>query len=225
MTNFYQKNIEHLCSTKNFKKVDLGHFLSLSTGQLENPDLMSLIRISRFFNVDIERMIYVDLSYAPQKGQIKMLVLDVDGVMTDGGMYFTENGDQIKKYNTKDGMAIMKLRKEKFPVAFLSSGFTNHMVQDRASLLNLEHVYVGREPKIGILKNWCNELNIQLNEVAYVGDDINDIEIMESCGLSACPKDAVSSVKNKAHIVLESEGGRACVREFIDLYLSDQIIK
>lgn len=223
MTEKYRKNIEFLCSQKDFKKVDLGHFLSLSAGQLENPDLMSLIRISRFFKVGIERLVNVDLTYSPEKGSIKMLVLDVDGVLTDGGMYFTENGDQIKKFNTKDGMAIMKLRKDSFPVAFLSSGFTNHMIQDRAKLLQLDHVYVGRDPKLDILNDWCDQLRINLSQVAYVGDDVNDLEIMEVCGLSACPKDAVAKVKNTAHIILEREGGRACVREFIDEYLLENI--
>lgn len=150
---------------------------------------------------------------------IKFLVLDVDGVMTDGGMYYTESGDQFKKFNTKDGMAIKVVREKGWNVAFLSSGSTDHIVQNRARTLGVERVYVGPQPKIEVLREWCEELNITLENVAYIGDDLNDMEIMEAVGFSACPADAVEAIQLKANIILNRSGGDACVREFVDEHL------
>lgn len=151
--------------------------------------------------------------------KIKLLILDVDGVLTDAGMFFTESGDQFKKYNAKDGMAIMALTKADFQVGIISSGFKLEMVKARADLLKIQHVYVGREPKLIILKNWCAELGISLGEVAIIGDDINDLEVMEKVGFSACPADAVPRIKRNVDLVLQTKGGKGCVREFIDNYL------
>lgn len=161
----------------------------------------------------------VDLKKAKQ---IKLLILDVDGVMTDAGMFFTENGDQIKKYNAKDGMAIMALKNSGVDVGIISSGFKLEMVKARAELLKIEHLYVGRDPKIDILNGWCEKLNIDLSEVGIIGDDINDMQVMKSVGFSAAPSDAVPAVKAQVDLVLNSKGGRGCVREFIDHYLLDE---
>ncbi len=150
---------------------------------------------------------------------IKLLVLDVDGVMTDGGMYYTENGDQFKKFNAKDGMAIKVVQKKGMKVAFLSSGSTEHIIQNRANTLGVEHVYVGPKPKIDVLYDWCRELGITIEDVAYVGDDINDLEVLEAVGFSGCPADAVEQVRLKANVVLRRKGGDACVREFVDEHL------
>ncbi|MFT4543630.1 MAG: 3-deoxy-D-manno-octulosonate 8-phosphate phosphatase (KDO 8-P phosphatase) [Bacteroidia bacterium] len=150
---------------------------------------------------------------------IKFLVLDVDGVMTDGGMYYTESGDQFKKFNTKDGMGIRTALKNGLEVAFLSSGSTEHIVQNRAKTLKVNRVYVGSRPKIEVLNEWCDELGITPSNVAYVGDDINDSQVFDVVGLSACPADAVKSIAAKANIILKRNGGNACVREFIDEHL------
>ena len=151
-----------------------------------------------------------------------MLILDVDGVMTDAGMFFSENGDQIKKYNAKDGMAIMALKKHGVEVGIISSGFKLEMVKARAELLGIEHLYVGRDPKMEILKGWCEKLNIDLAEVGIIGDDINDLQVMKSVGFSVAPADAVPVVKQHVDLILQAKGGRGCVREFIDHYLLDE---
>ena len=150
---------------------------------------------------------------------IKLLVLDVDGVMTDGGMYFTESGDQFKKYNTKDGMAIIHLTKNNFPVAIISSGFKAEGVTRRAEMLGIQHCTVNREPKMDRLNSICKELSLELENVAMIGDDINDLEVMKAIGFSACPKDAVNVIKSNADIILNKKGGEGCVREFIELYM------
>lgn len=156
-----------------------------------------------------------------QAHKIKFLVLDVDGVMTDGGMYYTEAGDQFKKFNTKDGMAIKVLLNKGYQVAFLSSGSQKTIVENRAKTLGLERVYVGSRPKLQVLIEWCREMDLSMENVAYVGDDINDLEVIDAVGFSGCPADAVEAIKLKANVVLNRKGGDACVREFVDEHLLD----
>jgi YrbI family 3-deoxy-D-manno-octulosonate 8-phosphate phosphatase len=109
-------------------------------------------------------------------------------------------------------------------LGIISSGFTEHMVQDRASLLGIDRVYVGRDAKLDVLNEWCLELGISLNEVGIIGDDVNDLPVMKAVGLAVCPSSAVNSVKSECHIILSRKGGDACVREFIDHYLLPQAI-
>lgn len=152
---------------------------------------------------------------------IKFLVLDVDGVMTDGGMYYTESGDQFKKFNTKDGMAIKVLLSKGYQVAFLSSGSQETIAKNRAKTLGVERVYVGPRPKLQVLIEWCREMDLSMENVAYIGDDINDLEVMDAVGFSGCPADAVEEIKLKANVVLNRKGGDACIREFVDEHLLD----
>lgn len=155
---------------------------------------------------------------------IKLLILDVDGVMTDAGMFFTESGDQFKKYNAKDGMAIKALEHFGIQAGIISSAHKIKMVKVRAEMLNIKHLYVGGDPKLDILVDWCEKLEIKLSEVAIIGDDINDLAVMKAVGFSACPADAVLKVKETVDLVLQTKGGQGCVREFIDFYLLDEAI-
>lgn len=159
---------------------------------------------------------------AKKIAEIKMLILDVDGVMTDGGMYFTANGDQFKKFNTKDGMGIIHSIKKGMIFGIISSGFKDVGVTARAEMLGIQKCYVGRAPKMEILNEWCQELNIQLAEIGIIGDDINDLEIMRAVGFSACPSDAVEVVKKEVDLILSTEGGAGCIREFVDYFLEEK---
>jgi 3-deoxy-D-manno-octulosonate 8-phosphate phosphatase (KDO 8-P phosphatase) len=155
-----------------------------------------------------------------QKGaQIKLLVLDVDGTLTDGGVYIDTNGVQSKKFNIKDGMGITLLHEKGIMVGVLSHSRAKTILDERARMLGIERVYSGKEPKHEVLDQWVKELNITLQQVAYIGDDVNDLEAMERVGLSACPHDAHFSVVKKADVVLQRNGGDGCVREFIDRFL------
>ncbi|HET8860088.1 HAD-IIIA family hydrolase [Marivirga sp.] len=154
--------------------------------------------------------------------KIKLLILDVDGVLTDGGMFFTESGDQFKKYNAKDGMAIKALEGFGIEAGIISSAHKINMVKTRAEMLNIKHIYVGGEPKLNILLDWCEKLDIKLEEVAIIGDDINDLAVMKAVGFSTCPSDAVLKVKETVDLVLQTKGGQGCVREFIDFHLLDE---
>lgn len=213
-----KQNIEHLIEAK---EVALSEFLTKNeVNSVEEFTLEQLIEIGKHYEVNLKDLLFSDLrTLSKQLKNIKLLILDVDGVMTDGGMYFTEAGDQMKKYNTKDGMAIIHLTKNDFQVGIISSGFKAEMVKARATLLGIQHFYVGRGKKIEVLNKWCEELGISLSEVAMIGDDINDLEVMQSIGVSACPNDAVAKIKNQAKIILNKKGGEGCVREFIDNYL------
>ncbi|MCF8298908.1 MAG: HAD-IIIA family hydrolase, partial [Saprospiraceae bacterium] len=174
-----------------------------------------------YYNYPIDVLLKQDLKakYEFKTKDIKLLILDVDGVMTDGGMYYTEGGDEFKKFDTKDGMAIKKLTASGFPIGIISSGFNANLVERRAKLLGIQNVYVGGESKMGILKKWCKELAIQLENVAFIGDDINDEEVMKAVGFSACPANAVDKIKNIASVILKREGGNACIREFVDEWM------
>ncbi|WOK06811.1 HAD-IIIA family hydrolase [Imperialibacter roseus] len=150
---------------------------------------------------------------------IKLLILDVDGTLTDGGIYIMEDGSQFKKFNSRDGMGIRLLQKAGIEVGIISNGKTTSMVQARADMLGMTRVYVGEAKKMDVLEAWMTEMGIGLDQVGMVGDDINDLPVMEKAGLSACPADAVRAVKEKADIVLQLKGGEGCVRELIDNYL------
>lgn len=153
--------------------------------------------------------------------KIKLLVLDVDGTLTDGGIYITEKGDEFKKFNAKDGIAIRYLLRRGLQVGIISASISKHIVEKRAAMLGIPYCYVGDENKVMILEKWLEGMNLSFENVAYVGDDINDLSIIGKVGLSACPADASDKVKMAVTRVLNRKGGDACVREFIEEYLAD----
>lgn len=223
---FLEQNIKGLCAKFG---VDFYQFLQdFSVESVTELSILDLEAVAEEYEVDFYALLFKPLfvfdHLKPKLAKIKLLILDVDGVMTDGGMYYTESGDQIKKYNAKDGMAIMKAQEKGLVCGIISSAFTDKMVRNRAELLKIEHVYVGRDQKISVLKNWCEALELDLSEVAIIGDDINDLSIMREVGVRACPTDAVQEVKKEVDIVLTKKGGHGVVREFIDNFLLDQPI-
>ncbi len=150
--------------------------------------------------------------------KIRLIVLDVDGTLTDGGIYITEKGDAFKKYNAKDGMAIKRLNRQGMPVAFISASHSTQIVERRAQMLGVEYCYVGNEPKTQILEGWMETLGITYPEILFMGDDINDREVMQKVGISACPADASPAIREIADVILERRGGDACFRELVDRY-------
>jgi len=152
--------------------------------------------------------------------KIKLLILDVDGTMTDNGIYIDEKGIESKKYNAKDGVGIYELIKNNVIVGIISHSEKGDGIKSRASYLGIKYCHVGNEPKEEILKTWIKKLEIKLEEVAFIGDDINDLSIIDIVGFSACPNDSSDPVKRKVSLVLNTKGGYGCVREFSDLYLT-----
>lgn len=220
--NIYNQNLINLLDRKGISLSEFENIIYIPKLKIMNPGPDELIKIADYFRMSIDTLVKIpteNLDRVINRKNIKLIILDVDGTMTDGGMYYSENGDQMKKYNTKDGMAIKKQVKKGMKFGIISHGYKQKVVQDRADLLGIQYVYVGQEDKLTILNQWCEELQISLDEVAYIGDDINDLKVMQSIGLSACPSDAVRSILNKVDIVLSRKGGDACIREFIDDYI------
>ncbi len=218
---FLEQNTKGIC-----RKFGLDFNELLADFQVDSIFELGIADLEAFadeYEIDLQSLLFKPLfktdELTVKLAKIKMLILDVDGVMTDGGMYFAESGDQFKKFNTKDGMGIIHLVKKGFHVGIISSGFKDVVVSARAEMLGIQRCYVGREPKINILRKWCAELNFSLDEIAMIGDDINDLEIMRLIGFKTCPKDAVEVVKKEVDLILSKKGGEGCVREFIDNYL------
>jgi YrbI family 3-deoxy-D-manno-octulosonate 8-phosphate phosphatase len=152
---------------------------------------------------------------------IKLLVMDVDGTLTDCGMYYSANGEELKRFSTRDGMGITLLKSNNIETAIITSE-ESQIAKSRANKLKIGHVILGCKNKTEALKELALKLNLNLNEIAYIGDDINDENVMNICGYSACPSDAVQTILNTADYVCEHKGGNGAVREFCELILTSQ---
>ena len=153
---------------------------------------------------------------------VKLFLTDVDGTLTDGGMYYTENGDEQKKFNTRDGLGIRLLREAGIKVGIITSENTK-IVEARAKKLNVDYLYQGKIDggKLAIAKEICKKEGLSLAEIAYIGDDVNCIDLLKAVGFAACPADALDSVKEIQNIhIMQSKGGEGCVREWADIILS-----
>ena len=152
--------------------------------------------------------------------KIKLLLSDVDGVLTDAGMYYTENGDEFKKFCTYDGMGFQLLQKTGIKVGILTTEDRN-LNKRRAVKLGLDFDFHGAEDKLKIVKDLCIKENITIDEVAYIGDDINCFSLLSHVGIAACPNNAVDKIKAIPNIIqLNKNGGEGVVREFVELILS-----
>jgi len=152
---------------------------------------------------------------------IRLLLLDVDGVQTDGALYYTEKGDELKRFCVRDGIGILRLIKLGIEVGIISHSRNAGIIEKRAEHLGLTRVYCGFRDKAEVLAEWIAELELQAEEVAFIGDDINDLSILKQVGFSACPADAVEAVKSRVSVVLDTAGGQGVVREFVNRYVMD----
>lgn len=152
---------------------------------------------------------------------IKLFLTDVDGVLTDGSMYYTESGDEIKRFHTYDGMAFDLLRKAGIKTGIVTSENTQ-IVARRAAKIKADYLFQGKRDggKLAAAEQICSEMGITMAEVAYIGDDINCLELLKAVGLPACPANARAAVKKIPNIlVLETKGGDGAVREFVERIL------
>ena len=155
--------------------------------------------------------------------KIKVFLSDVDGVMTDAGMYYTESGDEFKKFNTHDGMGFNLIQQTGVKIGIITTENTK-MVERRAAKLKMDYLYQGKGfgGKLAAAKDICAKENITLEEVAYIGDDVNCIELLQSVGIAACPANATKKVKAIKNIIhLKKNGGEGAVREFIDMLMDE----
>ena len=152
--------------------------------------------------------------------KINLLICDVDGVLTDSGMYYSAFGDELKKFNTKDGKGIELLREKNIHVMFLTSEDIE-LVAKRGEKLKVEHIHMGVKNKRAFLTDFfAKNVEYSFAKSAYIGDDVNDKECLESCRFSAVPADGVQELKSIADYVCSKNGGDGCVREVCDLILS-----
>ncbi len=152
---------------------------------------------------------------------IKLLVMDVDGTLTDGKMYIDAEGKPLKAFDVKDGYGIAQILPNLGITPAIITGNSSFVVQQRANDLKIDHCYQGIGDKLGKLKTLQNELNIDASQIAYIGDDLNDLECIKYCGFTACPSDAVIQVKKAVNYVCTRCGGNGAVRELIDLLASN----
>ena len=146
---------------------------------------------------------------------IKILVLDVDGTLTDGKIYVDDKDNSFKAFNVKDGFALVNWLKLGGEVAILT-GKKSNILERRAKELGIKYIIQGSKNKKQDLKNLLKELNITFENVAYMGDDLNDLGVMKSVGFSACPKDSVQEVLEITNFISSKNGGDGAVREFLE---------
>ena len=153
---------------------------------------------------------------------IKLAAFDVDGGLTDGSLTFDENGHEYKTFNAKDGQGFVNLNKAGIITAIITAR-DNGTVYHRAKNLNITELHQGSKNKIATLESIMQKYNISFDEIAYMGDDLPDICILEKVALKGCPNDAVDEVKAIANFIASKNGGRGAVREFCDYILKKGI--
>jgi 3-deoxy-D-manno-octulosonate 8-phosphate phosphatase (KDO 8-P phosphatase) len=146
---------------------------------------------------------------------IELIVLDVDGTMTDSHITYSENGDEIKSFNVKDGLAIASWRKLGKQVAIIT-GRSSSIVARRAKELHIEHFYQGIHNKKEVLEDLLEKLDLTMDNVAAIGDDLNDLQMLRSAKISFVPRDASAYVDKIATVILSKKGGDGAVREMIE---------
>ncbi len=148
----------------------------------------------------------------------KLIITDIDGVWTDGGMYYTREGDVMKRFHVSDGWGVIFCRDLGIPVAIMT-GENTEIVQKRGEKLRVPYIYLGVKDKLKLAQELCAELGISLQDVAFMGDDINDLPLLLQVGLSASPGNAVEYVKERVQVVTRRYGGNGAFREFIEWIL------
>jgi len=149
---------------------------------------------------------------------IKLVATDIDGVWTDGGLYYDSQGNELKKFNVADGAATLLLRTLNIPICIIT-GKDSPMVSTRAKHLKIDYLFQGCDNKCTKVEELCDELGITLKQVAYIGDDFNDVKLLRRAGYSACPANASEYIKKEAQVRLAKKGGEGAFREFVEKML------
>lgn len=152
----------------------------------------------------------------------KLILTDIDGVWTDGGMYYDQTGNELKKFNTYDSAGVLFAHLMNIPVGIIT-GEDTQIVKRRAEKLKIDYLFLGAKNKLEIVQSLCKSLNIEPLDVAYIGDDINDIEVLQNVGWSSCPSSAPNYIKNIVDEVLKKKGGEGVFREFVEGLLEEHI--
>lgn len=158
------------------------------------------------------------------KAKIKLIAFDVDGVLTNGQITYTDSGEEIKSFNAKDGQGMAMLRKANFITAIITARKSS-IIERRAQDLDICKVYQGSKNKLEAMEELLNTYSVSFEEVAYVGDDLPDVKVLEKVGLACCPADAVDEVKKVCHLITRKNGGQGAVREITDLIYYSNVKK
>lgn len=153
----------------------------------------------------------------------KLILTDIDGVWTDGGMYYDGTNIEMKKFHTYDSAGIIFAHHLGIPVGILT-GENTEIVRRRANKLKVDFLFLGVKNKVDVAESICKELNISLKEVAYIGDDVNDIPLLKQVGWSGVPSSAPKYVKSLATIQLSKKGGEGAFREFVEEILTAEVV-
>jgi 3-deoxy-D-manno-octulosonate 8-phosphate phosphatase (KDO 8-P phosphatase) len=149
----------------------------------------------------------------------KLVITDIDGVWTDGGMYYDQQGNEWKKFNTSDSAGVLFLRLAEIPLVIMT-GEDTEIVRRRAEKLRVEHLYQGVKDKLRTAIELTQKMGVNLHEVAFIGDDLGDMPLLRKVGFSACPFNSPDYVKSLVHLVTEKSGGDGAFREFVEHVLN-----
>ena len=150
---------------------------------------------------------------------IELLILDVDGTLTDGSIIHTNDGDELKAFDVKDGLAVASWTKKLGKKVAIITGRTSKVVEKRAAELQVSHLFQGVDNKDEIIEIILQEESLKWENVAIIGDDLNDYKMLKKASLSFCPNDAVEDIKSLVNVVCKKNGGRGAVREMIEYIL------
>ena len=163
-----------------------------------------------------------NLSLKKKIAKIKLVLTDSDGVLTDTSVYYSEQGEIMKKFSIRDGMGVERLRNLLKIETGIITGELSPSVKKRAEKLNITELHLGIRDKVLVLKKILKKRKIKFENVAYIGDDVNDLEIMKLAGVSACPGDALKEVKLISDYTCENKGGYGAFREFTELIIESK---
>lgn len=152
---------------------------------------------------------------------VRFVITDCDGVLTDGGVYYSERGEEMKRFHMRDGMGVKRLRAYGVETGIVT-GETSPSVVRRAEKLGIVDLHLGVRDKLPLVEKVLAEKNLDWESVAYIGDDVNDLEVLRKAGFSACPADGVEQVKAIVNVVLENRGGNGAFREFAEMILKQK---
>jgi N-acylneuraminate cytidylyltransferase len=199
------------------KAIEMNELYSLDIDEEKDFNLVEkiILNIKKDHHINIEKDHHINIE---KLKKIRLVITDIDGVMTDGGMYYSEKGEFLKKFNTRDAKGLELIRKAGIKVAFMT-GENSPIVTSRAKKLGIQTCYLGVEEKKSMLFDVCNEMNLSFENIAFIGDDVNDLECMKAVGFSAAPSDAVGDILKIADYVTTAPGGNGAVREVCNLIL------
>ena len=215
---FYITSKEKLLKSKNRVSGNIGvvEMSPLTYLEIDEPTDWTVIELQLSERVANQQKEF------PSIKKFKMFISDCDGCLTDGGMYYSENGDELKKFNTRDGVAFGML-KEKGIIICILTGEDRNLNRRRAEKLKIDELISGSKNKLSDVKSLCNKYDISPREVIYVGDDINDYEAMQYVGFCCAPADSAESIKKIANYTTARRGGEGVIREIVDKLIKNEI--